>query len=110
MRTAHVLSADRLPNMLNQDVGAEPVILVTTDLPYGDLNSFYMDPVDLVGRPVKVSLSNQPADAPLDPEAISYKDLIIFDRQDSLLHKSVSWNGRAFRQRGYSFDISAPEQ
>lgn len=104
MTTAHVQSADRLGQMPDQDVGTHPVIRVTTDLPFGSKNSFYMETVDLSGVPIKLPLANQSADAPVDPEAINRGDLILFDMQDGF-HKRVSWNGRGIRQKGYSFDI-----
>lgn len=47
-------------------MSAQPVILVTTDPPYGDINSIYMDPVDPEERPVKVAPAKKPADAPHD--------------------------------------------
>lgn len=103
MITARVLSASHLAEMPDQDAGAEAVIQVLTKLPAGQNNAFYMDPVDFNGDPVKLPLANQPADAPVDHQAMNIDDLVLFDVQDGI-HKRVSWNGRGFRQRGYSFD------
>lgn len=57
MRSAYVLSADRIPNMPNQDMGAPPVSLTTTVPPYGDINAVYMDPLDLEPTPLLLRLS-----------------------------------------------------
>lgn len=107
MRTARVLSADALPNMPDQDVGAEPVIRVFTDLSAGQNNAFYMDPADFDGKPLKLPVSNQPDDALVDPDCLNRGDLVLFDVWDGPFHKRVSTKGRGFRQRGNSFDVLA---
>jgi hypothetical protein len=78
-------------------------VQVITDLPAGQPNAFYMDPVDLAGVPIALPLANQPEGAPVDPVAMNGGDPITFDQQDGL-HKAVTWKGRKIRQRDYSFD------
>jgi len=85
MRSTTVAAVDWLGEMPDQDVGAEPVLRIETNLPAGEENTFYMDVAD-------------PRPQPGDP--------ITFGIEAGFLgsHHEVEWNGRRFRQRGYAFD------
>jgi hypothetical protein len=92
MRSSTVIAVGSLSCLPDEDAGSDPVFVVTTELPAGEPNAFYMARADLAGAPVG------PAPA--------FGDTIEFDVQDGL-HKAVIWNGRRIRQKGYSFDWTA---
>lgn len=89
MRTSTVIAVGSLSCLPDEDAGSDPVFVVTTELPAGEPNAFYMARADLAGSAI----------VPLP----AFGDGIEFDVQDGL-HKAVIWKGRRIRQRGYSFD------
>ena len=109
MKKAIVTLATRLSCLPDQAEGS-PVILVYTDLPKGGNNAFYIDPKDLKGNEIKLSVDHSPSDQ-RDSSEMNPGDLVEFDCHDGMFHKAVLWNKRKIRQHGYSFDsyASSPE-
>jgi hypothetical protein len=107
MRKAKVSIAQHLSSMPNEGPGGRSVIKVSTDLPPGQINSFYLDLKDLEKNPIALGDGNAVDPNHPDPSKMSHGDDIVFDVQDGL-HKCAMWNGRKIRQRGYSFDDAAP--
>lgn len=106
MHKSTVLLAQRLNHKPNEARGSHPIIEIITELPKGEVNSFYIDPFDLKNAPIKLSFDHPPSDK-RDLSEMNAGDDIAFDIQDGL-HKAVMWNGRKIRQRGYSFDTYDP--
>lgn len=105
MREAKVYLTKRLSCLPNES-GDHPVICVITDLPAGQINSFYMEVQDHDEILIRSVYDHPPGQAK-DPAEMNEGDPISFDVQDGI-HKAVLWNGRKIRQRGYSFDDYAP--
>lgn len=80
-----VLGCDWLGELPDQDAGAEPVLLIATNLPAGEDNTFYMDVVD-------------PRPQPGDPITFGIPAGPLGSRHE------VEWAGKRIRQRGYAFD------
>lgn len=101
MRTANIKNLKKLSCLPDQDVGEQPVILVTTDWDKDKQNSFYMEPVDSDGFKISIPTTNE--GNPNDPLCLNWGDEISYDKS-KFLSKIVIWKGRRFKQRGYSFD------
>ena len=103
MITSKVSLAQRLSCQPNED-GDHPVIEVITNLPKGQNNSFYIETKDLQGNPLSLEFDHPPTNPRVVVATeLSTGDDISFDVQAGV-HKHVLWNGRTFKQKGYSFD------
>lgn len=109
MRSARVIGSGLVSNLPGQDAGDHWAIVVYTDHPTGQPNAFFIERVDLAGRPVELPIANQPPGTPVDPEALNVDDPIEFDIGEGLFHTKVRWKGREIRQRDMSFDARDPQ-
>jgi hypothetical protein len=103
MRKAKIQLIERLDAMHKEEPGTRDVIRIITDLGQGQMNSFYIEPVDKNKVPLKI-ISDDRANLTNDPDTMKEGDEVVYDKQN-FLSKCVLWNDRQFRQRGYSFDF-----
>jgi hypothetical protein len=105
VKTAKVHIASRHSCMPNQHSG-HPVIRIITDISAGQNNSFYIEPEDSAQTPLVLAFDHPAEDHLHDATEMNAGDMIVFDKQAGI-NRVVIWNGRRFRQRGYSFDTYA---
>jgi hypothetical protein len=106
MRTAKITQVQRLTHTHREPPGSGAIIQIITDLPAGQQNSFYINVADKTGMPVHLA-SDPDLSQVHDMQIMKVGDTVVFDKQ-KFLQKQVTWNGRAFKQRGDSFDIYSP--
>lgn len=103
MRTGKITQVERISHTHRQSPGAGEMIRIVTDLPSGDMNSFYMDTEDRDGNPIRIEGDPAPT-TPTTEATMKIGDEVVFDKQ-KFLQTSVIWNDRKIRQRDYSFDF-----
>jgi len=104
MRIGFVVQVSKLSGLPDEDVGSEDIYQVLTTHHEDANDCFYMVRQDKTKR--LAYPSGTPNVSPTD--IIQFGDRILYDQQDGLTHKKVTWDGRDFRQKGYSFSSQPP--